>query len=786
MIVGTTISHYRVVALLGAGGMGEVYKAEDTRLKRTVALKFLSLALLEEHAAKQRLIVEAQAVSTLDHPNICTIHEIDETPDGRVFLAMAFYEGETLKQRIERGTLSVAEAVDIAVQIARGVTAAHATGIIHRDIKPANIFLSTRTGVRARSAGETATVSFADDAARVKLLDFGIAKLSGQTGLTQTGTTVGTVAYMAPEHLAGHAIDERADVWSIGVVLYEMLAGRLPFPGPHELAILKSIAEDEPKPLREARPDVPPRLAEIVHKALQKDPARRYGSAREMLQDLEALRGGAPSTASPGQTAPVLLPEPRSRSRAWVLGGVALLILATLGGWITTRAMRAREAQQIADEIRRLVESEQNAAAMRRLHTIPPALAGDAVFARLGAEFFAPLTVRTDPPGADVYIKGYGETDLDWVLLGRSPIETRGTLDAFRWRVTKEGYETFEGSSPIPGAIGEISFALHPDGTTPEGMISIPGGPAALAGGASIPPFFIDRYEVTNRAFKRFVDAGGYRSREYWLEPFVKDGRTMAWNDAVAEFRDATGRPGPATWELGTYPEGQEEWPVGGVSWHEALAYARFAGKSLPTVHHWRLAASFGIHSHILEWSNFSGKGPARAGEYQGIGPFGTYDMAGNVKEWCANAVGDRRYILGGGWNEPNYQYRTDDARLPFDRSANNGFRLVTLPDPAAVPAAANGPVDRLTRDYDAEKPVGDDVFAALARLYSYDKSDLAPKVESTDDESDAWRIERISYNAAYGGERIAAYPRWPTSASSSRLGARCCSRCTRARTNGG
>ena len=148
----------------------------------------------------------------------------------------------------------------------------------------------------------------------------------------------------------------------------------------------------------------------------------------------------------------------------------------------------------------------------------------------------------------------------------------------------------------------------------------------------------------------------------------------------MAEFRDATGRPGPSTWELGTYPEGKEEWPVGGISWYEAAAYAKFAGRSLPTVHHWRLAASQSVHSQILNWSNFTGKSPARVGEFLGVGPYGTYDMAGNVKEWCTNEVGDRRYILGGGWNEPNYQYRQADARLPFDRSANNGMRLISLP----------------------------------------------------------------------------------------------------------
>ena len=223
---------------------------------------------------------------------------------------------------------------------------------------------------------------------------------------------------------------------------------------------------------------------------------------------------------------------------------------------------------------------------------------------------------------------------------------------------------------------------------------------------------------------------------------------------SACRISSSTGRTGPATWELGSFPQGQDEWPVSGLSYYEAAAYARFAGKALPTVNHWRQAAAFGINSQILEWSNFSGKSAARVGEDKGIGAFGTYDMAGTVKEWCTNAIGDLRYILGGGWNEPNYQYRQSDARKPFDRSANNGLRLVVFPDAAAVPDAARSPVEMQSRDYSKEQPVSDEVFAALVRLYAYDAGDLGARTKSIDDESDHWRIELVSYAAAYGGER--------------------------------
>ena len=266
---GETVSHYRILDELGRGGMGVVYLAEDVRLGRRAALKFLPAGTSRDDDATQRFIQEARTASALDHPNVCTIYETDESQDGRLFIAMAYYEGETLEQRLQRGRLSVAEAVDVALQVARGLRKAHEAGIVHRDIKPANLFL-TRDGI-------------------VKILDFGIAKLGGLQALTRTGTTIGTSAYMSPEQIQGADIDARTDLWSLGIVLYEMLAGHCPFRGEQEIATIYAVVNEPPPPLYAGSPDVPLPLETVVARLLKKDPRDRYASAAALVDDLEEI-----------------------------------------------------------------------------------------------------------------------------------------------------------------------------------------------------------------------------------------------------------------------------------------------------------------------------------------------------------------------------------------------------------------------------------------------------------------------------------------------------------------
>ena len=269
-MVGTTVSHYKILERLGGGGMGIVYRAEDTRLRRTVALKFLPPHLTRDPEAKERFVHEAQAVSALQHDNICVVHDIDETSDGQMFICMECYEGETLKAKIERGPVGVEDALDIAGQVALGLAKAHERGILHRDIKPANIMI-TRDG-------------------RAKILDFGLAKLSGRTVLTGEGTRLGTLLYMSPEQVGGEEADNRSDIWSLGVVLYEMLVGEPPFRGEYDNVLVYEIVNSNARPVTSLRTGIPMDLERIIAKAMAKARDERYQHIDEMLVDLRRLR----------------------------------------------------------------------------------------------------------------------------------------------------------------------------------------------------------------------------------------------------------------------------------------------------------------------------------------------------------------------------------------------------------------------------------------------------------------------------------------------------------------
>jgi serine/threonine protein kinase/cephalosporin-C deacetylase-like acetyl esterase len=748
-MIGQTVSHYRILQKLGEGGMGVVYKAQDLRLERLVALKFLPHHICPDEEEKIRFMREAKAASALDHPNIGTVHEITETDDGQMFIVMAHYEGETLKQTIERGPLPLKEVVDLAIQVAQGLAKAHSQQIVHRDIKPSNI-LVTPDGL-------------------VKVIDFGLAKLGGLTKITQTHTTMGTVAYISPEQARGQEVDARSDVWSLGVVLYEMLTRQLPFPGTHAEAIIHSILTAKPKPLRELRRDVPVEIERIILQTLSKDMESRHCSARELEQQLSEYLTRFLTPPISGVESWKQLLRRIKRPRIAIPAIVAVVVLCFTLLWsFQQNAKVKRVREELIPELIRLIEEEKYSQAFQLAEEAEKVIPNDPLLGKFWPKIAKTMSIRTTPPGADVYVKEQNATKSDFHYLGQSPIENiRIVRGLQQWRIKKKGYETKEGyetdfDPDDQNKTGLLVFGLDKEGSIPPEMVRVSAGETFLyltgldrSERTLLDEYLIDRYEVTNDQFKRFVTNGGYEKKEYWKHPFLKSGRPLSWEEAMAEFKDKTGRAGPATWEAGDYPKGEGNFPVAGISWYEAAAYADFVGKDLPTIYHWNRAAAPGSSPVTIPLSNFNFRGPDPVGSHEGLSAHGTYDMAGNVREWCWNESSGQRFILGGGWNDQSYMFNAAFTLPPFDRSPSNGMRCIKYLKTAENKAALTKSVKFEKRDYEKEKPVSDQIFEIYKSMYAYDKTKLNAKIESVDDSAKEWTREKISFDAGYGEERV-------------------------------
>jgi serine/threonine protein kinase len=747
---------YKIEEVVGKGGMGIVYRAEDTKLKRSVALKFLPSELMQDEEARERFVLEAQAAAALSHPNICTIHEIDEE-EGKSFIAMEYVKGQSLKEKIERGPLGEQEALDIAIQVAEGLEEAHKKSIIHRDIKSANIMVTEK--------------------GQAKVMDFGLAKVKGGTLLTREGTTLGTVAYMSPEQARGEEVDHRSDIWSLGVVMYEMFSGQLPFQGDREASILYSVVHEEPKPLKEIKRDLPPEIQQIINRALKKKPESRFPSAAEMLKDLKKYQDSLRAEELGAFNLRTFLRRIR-RPRIAIPALCAVLAISLVAVWFFNRQAKIRWAREEAlPEVERLIEASWRdfTDAYRLAEMAEKYIPNDPKLSELFSKCSLNIDIKIEPPGAEIYMKQYRAPDSEWKYLGVSPIEDiRLPVGIFRWKIEKEGYETVMAASSTWDIGGgknllipyDLVRVLDEKGSIPEGMVRVTGAETDLG---KLNDFYVDKYEVTNKQYKEFMDSGGYRNREYWKHEFIKDGRVLTWEEAMAEFVDRTGRPGPATWQAGDYPKGQDDYPVSGISWYEAAAYAEFSGKTLPTVYHWDIAR--GEYTPMIRWpqlggnaiftpfSNFKGKGPVPVGSLPGITSYGAYDMAGNVREWCFNEIQNGRLISGGAWNDNTYMFGNWSQAPPFDRSSRNGFRCALCPDPEKIPESAFQMAKfGETRDFYKEKPVPDSIFQVYKDQFSYDKTDLNARVESRDESSEDWIKEKITFDAIYGGERIIAH----------------------------
>ena len=487
------------------------------------------------------------------------------------------------------------------------------------------------------------------------------------------------------------------------------------------------------------------------------------------------------------------LPEPDSAQRP--LSGIlkqprfavplVLALVAALGaiGVIGTRAVNSRSARlEVLPEIIRLLEQDEYTRAYALAEDVENYLSDDPVFVGLWPTFSVHTSIQTQPNGVEVFIKDSSTSDDDWTSLGRTPIESvRLPRTVLRWRFEKEGFETAERLEETFGGTFRLRLL---QGSLPPNMVRVPTTkPYFVLIGFNppeyeVPQFVIDRYEVTNREFLEFVESGEYGRQDFWEQlTFMADGEEISWEDAMAQFRDPTGRPGPSTWQGGTFPKGEADYPVRGVSWFEAAAYAAFREKELPTIYEWSSAASMpaweeaelqpgevtGLGaqtSELVKLSNISSADVAAVGSYDSFGPHGTYDMAGNIREWCWNATetssGSDRYILGGAWNDPSYLYTYGVAQSPWDRSETNGFRLVQHSDRQELVATLKQPVELPVQEQ--IPPISDEIFQVYRDLYDYDRTALNVVVESVSDKSTLWTQEIVSFDATYGDDRIMAH----------------------------
>lgn len=476
-----------------------------------------------------------------------------------------------------------------------------------------------------------------------------------------------------------------------------------------------------------------------------------------------------PSGAAPAAQVAVPLTAGRRAVRTVVSVAVAVALLAGIG-WTVRRSLDRTWARgEAVLEIGRLADVEEFATALevsRRALAILPDL--PALDSLVDVVSQVPL-IETEPAGATVLFKEYAHPEGPWVELGTTPLsDVRVPRGLKRWRIELDRHEPLELTR---GGGAVIRLDLPPVGSIPAGMIRVSGG---MAGGfiTSIGPlaplsygdYYLDRYEVTNEQFMEFVEAGGYEREEFWTHDFVEEGRSLSWSAAMQRFEDATGRPGPATWELGRPLSGAESLPVTGVSWYEAAAYAVFRGKSLPTLRHWVQAAGTGLGGSIIPLSNFEGSGPAPAGTFQGMSPWGALDMAGNVREWVLNSAGDRKHAVGGAWSDPTYFFSGPNVQSPFDRLPVNGFRLAQYTREDDFGGEADADMPLLARDYAKEQPVSDEVFRAYASQFDYDPAPLEAVVEESL-EYEFGRIEVVSFDGV-GWGRIRAFLYLPSASS--------------------
>jgi hypothetical protein len=496
-------------------------------------------------------------------------------------------------------------------------------------------------------------------------------------------------------------------------------------------------------------------VAQVVDRSIGSRPAAAAPALRESpAHGASSARPRAPSAKRWRSFAP-------AASVALALIAAAVLIPP----WHRREQARSELLPRLQERVEKMVRS--NREILDLAAAVEAALPNDPTLTKIWPMISTRLSLDTDPEGAEVYWKDYGQPAEEWRPLGITPIKNSRVPKTFlRLEIRKQGFQTVELAAPRTyGGFPTLNerLKLDPEGKLPVGMVRMPKSETAMQivglekyGPKAVPEFLVDKYEVTNREFKAFVDAGGYTNGAYWKVPIVEAGKEIPLKEALARFMDRTGRRGPASWEAGTFPDGGENQPVTGVSWYEAAAYAVYAHKRLPTAFHFAAVADTSRSEFLVPMSNFNGKSAIAVGSRGNISTIGVYDIAGNAREWTANQSGrsDQRFILGGGYTDPSYAFNDSFIQPALDRSESNGFRCITTigDDPAL--AKLEQPIVMAFRDYTKEMPVDDATFAVFARQFVYDKTPVNAKLEMTS-ETDAYRSETVSIDAAYNNERL-------------------------------
>jgi hypothetical protein len=478
---------------------------------------------------------------------------------------------------------------------------------------------------------------------KLVLLDFGIARICEERAMTLAGSFVGTPLYMSPEQIEidPQGIDHRSDIYSLGVTLYELLTLEQLFGGDTQKQIISQIVNGEPVRPRKLDRHIPLDLETICCKAIEKEPPRRYQSAGEFADDLRRYLDRriikARRVGPAGRLAKFVLQ--RKVTAALI---AAIVLVTVIAGSIAWKHYITRWAQQDAmAQIDRLVAQNKHFPAFVLAKRAERYIPGDPLLINRWPYITRNYSIATEPAGADVFIGEYSAASKGWEYVGRTPIDrARIPFGTHRWKIQKAGFMTQEiirsnnrpGHSPDPASlpIEHEDFLLHENGSFGSDMVLVPSSELKqqyLWHGTrtipSTPAFLIDKCEVTNKQYEEFVDSGGYQEPKYWKEEFVKNGRILSWSQAVEQFRDQTGRLGPAGWCDGTYPKGQSNYPVGGISWYEAAAYAQFRGKHLPTIFHWfRASGARDVPCRVSPFSNF-GRGPTPVGNLGVMSEFG-------------------------------------------------------------------------------------------------------------------------------------------------------------------